>query len=92
MQFILTQIIFQTSSVSVAPNFLTMLLMQKTKVKWRFNMKKIAIGDSDFKSVLTRNCYYIDKTLYIKTSGRLNFSTLDPYGWVFKNVYRISGL
>ena len=28
--------------------------------------KKIAIGDSDFKSVLTRDCYYIDKTLYIK--------------------------
>lgn len=32
MQFILKQIIFQTSFVSVVPNFLTMLLMQKTKV------------------------------------------------------------
>ena len=28
--------------------------------------KKIAIGDSDFKSLLTRDCYYVDKTLYIK--------------------------
>ena len=32
MQFILKQIILQTSSASVVPNFLTMLLMQKTEV------------------------------------------------------------
>ena len=28
--------------------------------------RKIAIGESDYKSLILRGCYYIDKTLYIK--------------------------
>ncbi len=29
-------------------------------------MKKIAVGESDFKNLITGNYYYVDKSLFIK--------------------------
>ena len=43
--------------------------MYKNKKREELKMitgRRIAIGESDFKSLLESECYYIDKTMFIK--------------------------